>query len=808
MSQVPAELDLPAGEASASPLGIVGIAWRRKSLVLLCGALGLLVGTLYYSQQPVVFQSSSRLLINKKVPSWMGVSGPAARQWFAEDYLAEEQEVLKSEALIAEAMKKRKLETLKTFANDPNPVGTIINGLAVNRDSKSVTGSTTNILYITFDGPVPEDCPVVLAAVTETYKGFLSERSLASSKVMGDLIKQASDIIEKPLAKIRRDLLELQLKNPLLVKNKDGNSLQRENMNNVAREKNSLQTRLVQLRVRREALESKLKAGVDPAEILQDLLALDVDAEPDKDGAGPKTELDKQIWPLRLELAKKEVKFGADHPVVKALRREMQLIMEHHQELTGKVVKAAPKKMDPELTGARKKVEEYLILLRQKISHYQAELIATQTLYDQEVESLKDSAKYEALLDQLQRKQTHLEGLSHVITMQLTSQPLTKDFGGYDARVISPPVLGHQIAPRAAPIFLMSLAGGLLLGLGLAWLAEVTDKSFKNPEEIRRRLGLPVLGHVPLIVPDPAAMSRAVEEGHALDPSLCAYYRSKSVQAEAFRGVRTWLYFNTAGKAHRVLQITSPNMGDGKSTVAANLAVSIAQSGKSILLIDADFRRPRQHKLFGLSGDVGLASVMAEETELEEAIQATAVENLAILPCGPRPANPAELLTAPRFKELLDTLGERYDFVLVDTPPLLVVSDPGVVAPRVDGVLLTIRVSKNGRPDAERAKESLGALNAKLLGVIVNGVGARGKYGYGKSYYNYQYAYSYAYKYRSFEDYSDEGYYQEEDDAAAANGNGTPRPSQRNGTSEMEIPREAKLGLNGDANSHHEPGNQ
>jgi capsular exopolysaccharide synthesis family protein len=169
-----------------------------------------------------------------------------------------------------------------------------------------------------------------------------------------------------------------------------------------------------------------------------------------------------------------------------------------------------------------------------------------------------------------------------------------------------------------------------------------------------------------------------------------------------------------------------------------------------VLLMDADFRRPRVHKYFGLSAKVGLASVIEGQVEAAEAIQQTAVVGLSVLPCGPRPSNPAELLTSPRFEEVLLGLKERYDFLLIDTPPLLAVSDPAVVAPRVDGVLMTIRVGRNSRPYAERAKEILAALGANVLGVVVNGVGRTradgyhdGAHGYG---YNYSYgAYAYAY---------------------------------------------------------------
>jgi polysaccharide biosynthesis transport protein len=227
-----------------------------------------------------------------------------------------------------------------------------------------------------------------------------------------------------------------------------------------------------------------------------------------------------------------------------------------------------------------------------------------------------------------------------------------------------------------------------------------------------------------------------------LAASLCTVHAAKSPAAEAFRGVRTSLYFSTQGQGHKVIQVTSPSMGDGKSTLAANLAVSIAHSGKRVLIIDADFRRPRQHRLFHVSTQRGLASLIAEEAEPEDIILSTAVANLSILPCGPRPNNPAELLTSPRFPELLGLFRERYDFVIVDTPPLLAVSDPMVVAPRVDAVMLTMRLTNNGRPNAERAKEMLATIGANILGVVVNGFGAKGAGGYGGEGYGYQYAYA------------------------------------------------------------------
>ena len=188
-----------------------------------------------------------------------------------------------------------------------------------------------------------------------------------------------------------------------------------------------------------------------------------------------------------------------------------------------------------------------------------------------------------------------------------------------------------------------------------------------------------------------------------------------------------------------------------------------------MLLIDADFRRPRIHELFHLDKSVGMSSVISGDAELPDAIQTTEVENLWCLPCGPRPNNPCELLTSRRFEELLEILHEQYDFVIVDTPPLLAVTDPSAVASRVDGVLLTIRLSKRTRSEAAKATELLASHGGNTLGVIVNGIGKTRGYGYGYGGYGYGGYGGYGgYQYRYNEQYGvsaegDNPYYADEE---------------------------------------------
>jgi capsular exopolysaccharide synthesis family protein len=263
---------------------------------------------------------------------------------------------------------------------------------------------------------------------------------------------------------------------------------------------------------------------------------------------------------------------------------------------------------------------------------------------------------------------------------------------------------------------LIGTCGGLFAGFLLAYLLELGDKSFRSSQDITQELGLRVIGHVPNIVP--------VEDPGGVDGRLCTVLKPRSATAEAFRGIRNALYFCTRGERHKVIQVTSPDPADGKSTLACNLAVVIAQSGKKVLLVDADFRRPRVHEVFNASDAEGLSSVITGRAELGDAVQESDVANLSLLVCGPKPDNPSELLTLPRFETLLDALREKFDYVVIDSPPMLAVSDPSAVAARVDGVILAVRIRKNGRRSAQQAAQMLQQIGANIVGIVVNGVSA------------------------------------------------------------------------------------
>lgn len=196
----------------------------------------------------------------------------------------------------------------------------------------------------------------------------------------------------------------------------------------------------------------------------------------------------------------------------------------------------------------------------------------------------------------------------------------------------------------------------------------------------------------------------------------------KSPAAEAFRTLRTNIQFSSLDKPLRTLLLTSTSPEEGKSTTLANLAITFALGGSRVLMVDCDLRRPTLHSLFGLDNDRGLTSIMLDNTTAEPPVVATPVQSLWLLPSGPLPPNPSELLGSKKMDSIIETLKDKADIILLDSPPIIAVTDAAVLARKVDGILLVFSVGKTKRDHASKAKALLEKVNANILGVVLTNV--------------------------------------------------------------------------------------
>ena len=237
-------------------------------------------------------------------------------------------------------------------------------------------------------------------------------------------------------------------------------------------------------------------------------------------------------------------------------------------------------------------------------------------------------------------------------------------------------------------------------------------------------------------MPSRAALSGDALEHRAHGPfALVAHDSTSSMLAEAFRGLRTSVVYATPERPPKTLLVTSLQQQDGKTSVSTNCAISLAQLGGDVLLIDADMRHPNLHEILGVTPVPGLSDLLAGGVEVSEVIRPTKIPGLYVIPAGPVPVNPTELLASRRLTDALAALESRFAHIVIDTPPMLGISDTLVIAPRVEGVILVLRHGRANRSSAQRAVHMLGAIRARILGVVLNHVDAGSFRGEGYGYY-------------------------------------------------------------------------
>jgi succinoglycan biosynthesis transport protein ExoP len=281
------------------------------------------------------------------------------------------------------------------------------------------------------------------------------------------------------------------------------------------------------------------------------------------------------------------------------------------------------------------------------------------------------------------------------------------------------------VSPNPRRDWITAILAGLTIALGLAFGMEYLDDSVKTPEDITRRLRLPLLGLVPAVGGDRVpVLTETVPHDFG----------------EAFRSLRTSLVFTSGAQSTRIIAVTSSQPLEGKTTTACNLALALAFGGSRVLLIDADMRRPGLHKTIGLHNETGLSHLLVGQARVREVVQRTSEPNLVVITAGRTPPNPSELLSSERMNSFLANLATGpFDWVIVDTPPVLAVTDAVIIAPRVSGVVFVVGSEMTRRVHAERALETLQSGRPRSIGVVLNRVDFnRNKYYYSR-YYGYQY---------------------------------------------------------------------
>lgn len=386
---------------------------------------------------------------------------------------------------------------------------------------------------------------------------------------------------------------------------------------------------------------------------------------------------------------------------------------------------------------AVKGIENKIATLKQQVAseadrHLQGlktSLAASEQRRD-ELKKLNDMTKSEAIDQQggsikyltAKRDLEQLEELLLKLKTQYYTSQTNEDISKAPATVWQrAEVESAPTKPRVALNLAVGGLVGLLFGLGLAFALEFMDTTVKSIDDVERYLGIPVLAVVPKGV-------GILHQSNGLSPD-----------AEAYRILRTNLEFNRKSANANCLSVVSGSAGEGKSTTICNLAFVCAQGGYNVLLIDADLRRPRQHTLFDTTNAIGLSSFLASDVPLQEVVLQTAVPNLYFLPAGPSPADSAGLLNSQRMSDLVADVKSRFDLVLIDSPPILGVSDAAVIANEADATIIVLQHRKLPRQMLARVKQAVESVGGTVAGAVLNNVDTRSdaSYQYYTSYYSY-----------------------------------------------------------------------
>lgn len=443
------------------------------------------------------------------------------------------------------------------------------------------------------------------------------------------------------------------------------------------------------------------------------------------------------------------------------------------------LLKSGKGKHHPEVEGAQAKVDVARDAVLAEVKNVQGALdrdLAAISRQEGGLAGLFEEARKRAFelnlleieYNRLRRAKDNNEKLYALVLERTKESDLARMLRVNNIRVIDPALRpGGPVRPQVPFNIGVGVFVGLLLGLGAAMGRAMIDRSVKTPDDVEKEVGITFIGLLPEIdderrlgpVYGGKKRNKRTKSADIGKPELIVHEYRMSGIAEAARTIRTNLLFMAPDHPFQTLLVTSAGPAEGKTTIACSIAIAMAQAGQRVIIIDCDLRKPRLHRIFGKDSKVGVTTALLDE-ELDHAILSTEVPNLSVIPAGPIPPNPAELLHSERFKTFLSQIQGRFDRVILDSPPIVPVTDGVVLSTLVDGTILVVRAFKTSKDLARHALRSLLDVGANIAGTVLNAVNLN------KS----EYKYSQYYYYRR------DGYYAEEPTAPSSRSSAAPEP--------------------------------
>jgi polysaccharide biosynthesis transport protein len=704
---------------------------RRWMILGIAVAIPLISGFIV-SKQPKVYEAQTSIVIEASASQWLGQSfrdvvDMEASWWSAQEMLQTELRVLKSHS---QAVATAKELCSRHIANEAQPA---LEHVMPGINCSLVTDYTraapllqgllrldpvhdSRVVNLIVDHNDPQVAAIVANVSAQVYERRNLERRLSQSEGAANWLGDEYGDLSAQLNEAEKSLVEFKRKNNIVAV---GLEDQQNDLTNrrkkFAEELSSIEVKLISLRAQRDQY-ARLQSD-DPLNSIQPGVT-------DNGGVAKLKELYLEQYAKVVEL---RGKYLDKHPALVAAETRLTAMK---TDLVHEVSMASAS------TEA-----QYQTLVKQ-----QHDLKAAMDVVTHEALQLEQRAiEYNRLkrnFDRLAKLSEQVGGRERETS--LAGHLKTNNVHLLDAATVPTAAISPNL-PRAVGVAALA---GVIIALALAFALELLDSTVKTQDDVERIVGVPFLGVIPTIAPGesrggtvapPAALADVVRSG---SKDLHILTHPKSAVAECCRSIRTNLLFMSPDKPAKALLISSAGPQEGKTTTAVNLAITLAQSGLSVLLVDTDMRRPRLHKAFGLASTAdGLSSAIVGESEVMDMVRETGVPNLKLLPCGALPPNPAELLHAERFRNIVGTLRANFDRLIFDSPPVAAVTDAAILARIVDGVVMVAKGSRTSKEALRRSRRELVGEGVNLLGALLNDLDLTDKTSYGYYYYYKQYGY-------------------------------------------------------------------
>ena len=670
------------------------ILLRHKWTIVSAVLVALAIGTVISLSTTPIYEAVGRIVINREGADTAGLknSDPGASDSY-DDYMVAmdtQTRVLQSDAIAKLVISKLNLDSEPAFAGKAAVSAATPHSLDPRRETGLVgkfhgalqisSVPRTRLLEIRFSSPDPALAAKTVNTIIDTYIEQNYKTHLEATTRTSDWLTQQLSELQMKVQESQRKLVEYQKEHGIL---------------GIDEKENIITSKL-------DELNKQLTAAEGDRMQKESVYRLATSGDPDLlsnlDPSSPLVRLRSQEADLHRQLAQASVKFQPAYPKVEELNNELQAVQ-------------ADIKVEVARLAAKYKKDYLAALEREKLLRASLENQKT------EENRLNESAiEYSLLKRDVESNRQLYEGL----LQRLKEAGVMTGLRSSNVRIVdpaSPP--GAPTTPNIPRNILMSLLVGLAGGIALAFILESRDDTVHSLEQAQMITALPSLAVIPLA----ASSGRSLLPGkrQAKAAASATALQPKSQIAEAYRALRTSVLLSRTGQSAKVLMVTSALPQEGKTTTSVNLAIVLAQHDARVLLIEADMRRSGISQVFDLNSEAGLSTILAGESAAKATIQSVpAVPNLSVLPAGPVPLNPSVMLGSSRMKDLLADLDADFDYVIIDTPPVLSVTDAVLLSKLVDSTLLVIRAGMTSKAALHRVYEVLAHVDAHVMGVILN----------------------------------------------------------------------------------------